>query len=104
MVKETKGSYVFPRELENLKEPITAYDALNSRIIITKNGIIRAMGMLFPGLSGMVDLNLGTIRILKEYRAPYEFPNEDGSELTRHIKRKGIDRIMRAAESAPHPG
>ena len=41
MVIETKGSYVFPRELENLKEPITAYDALNSRIIITKNGTIR---------------------------------------------------------------
>ncbi len=39
MVKETKGSYVFPREPENLKEPITAYDALNSRIITTKNGI-----------------------------------------------------------------
>ncbi len=47
MLTETKESYEFPKELQNLNELITAYDIINCKIRTTKNNIVKVMDMMF---------------------------------------------------------
>ncbi len=47
MLTETKESYEFPKEMQNLNELITAYDIINCKIRTTKNNIVKVMDMMF---------------------------------------------------------
>ncbi len=46
MLTETKESYEFPKEMQNLKELITAYNIINCKIRTTKNNIVKVMDMM----------------------------------------------------------
>ena len=104
MVAETKESFVFPEELENLRELITAYDVITCKIRTTKNNVIRAMDMVFRGLSNLVDLDEKTINMLEKYKTPDDFIRAVPYDLREYVTLRRMDRIIKAAESAPLPG
>ena len=104
MVSRDKDSYDYPDELKNLRELVTALDTLNSKITTTKNNIIRIMDMNFRGLSGAIDLDHNTIRLLEKYHTAMDFMNADDSDLERYITKARIGKIRSVAEKAPEPG
>lgn len=104
MVTETKESYEFPDELQNLRELIIAYDILNRKIRTTKNNLTRVMDLLFTGLSNIIDVKHNGTAILEKYRTAEEFLNADRSDLQRYKSRRRADRILKAAQSSPPPG
>ena len=104
MVTETKDSYEFPEELENLREFITAYDILTCKIRTTKNNIIRVIDLLFRGLSNIINLDDNAVEMLEKYRIAEEFLNADQADLLRYMSRRKTDMILRAAQSTPQPG
>ena len=104
MVSKDKDSYDYPDELRNLKELVTALDILTTKIITTKNNIIRIMDMEFTGLSNMINLDSKTIRMLEKYRTPQDFMKAEDSDLEAHVTRARIKAIRSAAERVPEPG
>lgn len=100
MVTETKDSYEFPEELKSLREFITAYDIITSKIRTKKNNIIRAMDVLFRGLSNIIDLDENTIRMLEKFRTPDEFLIAGRDGLIPYVTSKKADLILKAAGSS----
>ncbi len=98
MVTETKESYLFPGDLENLKELITAYDIITCKIRTTKNNVIRVMDMLFRGLSNLVEIDGDTIELLEKFRTPEDFKNADQNDLLNHVskRRAGCSSLQRS--------
>ena len=70
MVREEKETFVVPEKLMNLREFITAYSIVTDKIRTTKNNLIIALDMIFPGLSNAVDINADTVDMLSTYVTP----------------------------------
>ncbi len=104
MVTEGKESFQFPEDLENLRELVTAYDMLTCKIRTTKNNIIRAMDVLFRGLSNLISINANTTDLLEKYRTAEDFMNADQNELMKYLTKRKTAGIIEAAKSAPEPG
>ena len=101
MVTEAKDSFTYPKEFENLRELITAYDIVNCKIRTTKNNIIRVMDMLFSGLSNIIEINDDTIGMLERCKTPDEFLSAGKEILVQYVTPRKSDRILRAAEISP---
>lgn len=103
MVTETKESHDYPDEIKNLREFITAYDALLCKTRTTKNNIIRVLDMLFPGLSNIIDIERN-LNAMELYSTPEDYLSAGVGDLSEHMTRRKAERIVRAAENSPAPG
>ena len=101
MVNEANDSFAYPKELENLRELITAYDVVNCKIRTTKNNIIRVMEMLFSGLSSIIEINDDTIVMLERCKTPDEFISAGKDIIMQYVTPRKSERILRAAEISP---
>ena len=61
MIRDEKETFVVPEIFMNLREFITAYSIVTGKIRTTKNNLIRALDMIFPGLSNAIDINADTV-------------------------------------------
>ena len=101
MVTEAKDSFAYPKELENLRELINAYDIVNCKICTTKNNIIRVMDTLFSGLSNIIEINDNTIGMLERCKTPDEFISAGKETLVQYVTPRKSERILRAANISP---
>jgi transposase len=104
MVSKDMDSYDYPEELKNLRELVTALDILNTKIVATKNNIIRIMDMEFRGLSNILDLDHDTVNLLSKYHTASDFISADESEMEKYVTKAKIKRIRSVAEKAPELG
>ena len=101
MIREEKETFVVPENFRNLREIITAYSIVTDKIRTSKNNLIRAVDMIFPGLSNAIDINVDTLDMLSKYVTPGDFISADPGEIERYVSRRRYDKIMRIASDSP---
>jgi transposase len=101
MIREEKDTFVVPENFMNLRETITAYSVITDKIRTTKNNLIRAMDMIFPGLSNIIEISADTIDMLSTYMTPEDFISADRKEIEKYVSRRRYDRIMKIASDSP---
>ena len=101
MIREEKKTFVVPDNFRNLRELITAYSIVTDKIRTSKNNFIRAMDMIFPGLSNAVDINEDTLDMLSRYMTPEDFISADPAEIEKYVFRRRYDKIMKIAADYP---
>ena len=97
MIREGKEAFHIPENFMNLREMITAYSIVTDKIRTTKNNLIRAMDMIFPGLSNAIDLNEDTIDMLSKYITAEDFISADPKEIEKYVSKRRYDKIMKIA-------
>ena len=101
MIREEKETFVVPDNFRNLRELITAYSIVTDKIRTTKNNLIRALDMIFPGLSNAVDINADTVDMLSTFVTPEDFISADPGEIEKYVSKRRYDRIMKIASDSP---
>ena len=101
MIREEKETFVVPDNFRNLRELITAYSIVTEKIRTTKNNLIRALDMIFPGLSNAVDINADTVDMLSTFVTPEDFISADPGEIEKYVSKRRYDRIMKIASDSP---
>ena len=101
MIRDEKETFVVPENFINLREIITAYSIVSDKIRATKNNLIRAIDMIFPGLSNAIDINEDTVDMLSKYMAPEDFISADRAEIEKYISKRKYDKIMKIASDSP---
>ena len=101
MIREEKETFVVPDNFRNLSELITAYSIVTEKIRTTKNNLIRALDMIFPGLSNAVDINADTVDMLSTFVTPEDFISADPGEIEKYVSKRRYDRIMKIASDSP---
>ena len=101
MIREEKETFVVPDNFRNLRELITAYSIVTDKIRTSKNNLIRAMDMIFPGLSNAVDINEDTLDMLSRYVTPEDFISADPAEIEKYVSRRRYEKIMKIAADSP---
>ncbi|MGC8505224.1 MAG: IS110 family transposase [Thermoplasmata archaeon] len=101
MIREEKETFVVPDNFRNLRELITAYSIVTDKIRISKNNLIRAMDMIFPGLSNAVDMDEDTLDMLSRYMTPEDFISADTGEIEKYVSKRRYDKIMKIAADSP---
>ena len=85
----------------NLGEIITAYSIVSDKIQATKNNLIRAIDMIFPGLTNAIDINEDTVDMLSKYVAPEDFISADTDEIEKYVSKRRYVKIMKIASDSP---
>lgn len=101
MIREEKETFVVPENFRNLREIITAYGIVTDKIRTSKNNLIRAMDMIFPGLSNAVDINEDTVDMLSAYVTPEDFISADRGDIEKYVSKRRYDKIMKIASDSP---
>ena len=101
MIREEKETFAVPENFRNLREFITAYSIITDKIRTTKNNLIRAMDMIFPGLSNAVDINADTVDMLSKYMTPEDFISADPAEIEKYVSKRRYGKIMKIASDSP---
>ena len=101
MIREEKETFAVPENFRNLREFITAYSIVTDKIRTTKNNLIRAMDMIFPGLSNAVDINDDAIDMLSKYMTPEDFISADPAEIEKYVSKRRYGKIMKIASDSP---
>ncbi len=101
MIREEKETFVVPENFRNLREMITAYSIVTDKIRTSKNNLVRAMDMIFPGLSNAIDINDDTIDMLSKYVTPEDFISADPGEIEKYVSKRRYDKIMKVASDSP---
>ena len=101
MISEEKETFVVPENFINLREIITAYSIVSDKIRATKNNLIRAIDMIFPGLSNAIDINEDTVDMLSKYVTPEDFISADTDEIEKYISKRRYGKIMKIASDSP---
>ena len=104
MIMEDREAFVVPDNLRNLREIITAYGTVTGKIRTAKNNLIRAMDMIFPGLSNTVEIDQeidqDTLDMLSRYIGPEDFPTADQEDVRKYVSRR-TEHIRKIASDAP---
>ena len=100
MIRDEKETFVIPENFMNLMEFITAYSIVTGKIRTTKNNLIRALDMIFPGLSNAIDIYADTVDILSKYMIPEDFISADPAEIEKYVSKKRYDKIMKIASDS----
>ena len=101
MIMEDREAFVVPDNLRNLREIITAYGTVTGKIRTAKNNLIRAMDMIFPGLSNTVEIDQDTLDMLSRYIGPEDFLTADQEDIRKYVSRRRTERIRKIASDAP---
>lgn len=101
MIMEDREAFVVPDNLRNLREIITAYGTVTGKIRTAKNNLIRAMDMIFPGLSNTVVIDQDTLDMLSRYIGPEDFLTADQEDIRKYVSRRRTERIRKIASDAP---
>jgi transposase len=101
MIREEKETFAVPENFMNLREIITAYSIVTDNIRTSKNNLIRALDMIFPGLSNAIDINADTIDMLSKYVTPDDFISADTDEIEKYLSKRRYDKIMKIASDSP---
>jgi transposase len=101
MIREEKETFVVPENLRNLREMITAYSIVTDKIRTSKNNLIRAMDMIFPGLSNAIDIDEDTVEMLSKYVTSEDFISADRAEIEKYVSKRRYDKIMKIASDSP---
>ena len=101
MIREEKETFVVPENFRNLRELITAYSIVTDKIRTSKNNLIRAMDMIFPGLSNAIDINDDTVEMLSTYVTPKDFISADRADIEKYVSKRRYDKIMKIASDSP---
>ena len=73
MIRDEKETFAVPENFMNLRKFITAYSSVTDKIRTSKNYLIRAMDMIFPGLSNAIDIDEDTVEMLSKYVTSEDF-------------------------------
>ena len=101
MIREDKETFTVPENMRNLREIITAYSIVTDKIRTSKNNLIRAMDMIFPGLSNAIDINADTIDMLSTYVTPGDFLSSDPKDIEKYVSKRRSERIRKIALDSP---
>ena len=101
MIRYRKETFVVSENFMNLMEFITAYNIVTGKIRTIKNNLIRALDMIFPGLSNAVDINADTVDMLRKYMAPEDFISADPAYIEKYVSKRRYDKIMKIASDSP---
>ena len=101
MIKEEKETFVVPDNFRNLREIITAYSIVTDKIRTSKNNLIRAMDMIFPGLSNAIDMGEDTLDMLSRHVTPEDFISADPGEIEKYVSKRRYEKIMKIASDSP---
>ena len=101
MIREEKETFVVPDNFRNLREIITAYSIVTDKIRTSKNNLIRAMDMIFPGLSNAIDMGEDTLDMLSRHVTPEDFISADPGEIEKYVSKRRYDKIMKIASDSP---
>ena len=101
MVREDKETFVVPENLMNLREMITAYSIVTDKIRTSKNNLIRALDLLFPGLSNAIDMHDDTLDLLSKHVTPEDFISADPAEIEKYVSKRRYEKIMKIASDSP---
>ncbi len=80
---------------------ITAYSIVTDKIRTTKNNLIRALDMIFPGLSNAIDINDDTVEMLSIYVTPEDFISADPGEIEKYVSKRRYKKIIKIASDSP---
>ena len=67
---------------------ITAYSIVTDKIRTTKNNLLRALDMIFPGLSNAIDMNEDTVDMLSKYVTAEDFISADQKDIEKYVSRR----------------
>jgi transposase len=101
MVREDKDTFAVPENFMDLRETITAYSIVVDKIRTTKNNIIRALDMIFPGLSNAIHMDKDTLDMLITYMTPGDFISADPEHILKYVSRRRYEKIMKIATDSP---
>ncbi len=101
MIREEKETFVVPENLRNLREMITAYSIVTDKIRTSKNNLIRALDMIFPGLSNAIDIDEDTVEMLSKYVTSEDFISADRDDIEKYVSKRRYDKIMKIASDSP---
>ena len=87
MIREEKETFPVPDNFRNLREIITAYSIVTDKIRTTRNNLIRALDLLFPGLSNAIDIDVDTVNMLTEYVTPEDFISADPADIEKYVSK-----------------
>ncbi len=80
---------------------ITAYSIVTDKIRTTKNNLLRALDMIFPGLSNAIDMNEDTVDMLSKYVTAEDFISADQKDIEKYVSRRRCEKIMKIASNSP---
>ncbi len=101
MIREEKETFAVPENLMNLRELITAYSIVTDKIRTSKNNLIRAIDMIFPGLSNAIDMNEDTVDMLNKYVTPGDFISADRKDIEKYVSKRRYENIMKISLDSP---
>jgi transposase len=101
MIREEKETFAVPENIMNLRELITAYSIVTDKIRISKNNLIRALDMIFPGLSNAIDINDDTVDMLNKYVTPGDFISGVREDIEKYVSKRRCDKIIKIALVSP---
>ena len=101
MIREDKETFTVPENFRNLRETITAYSIVTDKIRTAKNNLIRALDMIFPGLSNTIDINADTLDMLSRYVTPGDFLSSDPKDIEKYASKRRSERIRKIALDSP---
>ena len=74
----------------NLRDMIIAYSIVTDKIRTSKNNLIRALDMIFPGLSNAIDMNEDTVDMLNKYVTAEDFISSGPGELKNMFRKEDM--------------
>ena len=101
MIRDEKERFAVPENFMNLRKFITAYSSVTDKIRTSKNNLIRALDMIFPGLSNAIDINADTVDMLSKYMTPEDFISADPAEIEKYVSKRRYGNIMKIASDSP---
>ena len=101
MIREEKETFPLPENFRNLREIITTYSIVTDKIRTSKNNLIRALDMIFPGLSNAIDMDEDTLDLLSKYVTPEDFISADPDEIEKYLSKRRYYKIMKIASDSP---
>ncbi len=101
MIREEKETFQIPENFMNLREFITAYSIVTDKIRTAKNNLIRALDMIFPGITNAIDMNEDTVDMLNKYVTAEDFISADQKDIEKYISKRRYEKIMKIAHNSP---
>ena len=101
MIGENRKTFTVPDDFRNLREIITAYSIMAIKIRTAKNNLIRALDMIFPGLSNAIEINPGTPDMLNLYTTPGDSLSADINGIGNYVSKRRARRVKKIAENSP---
>ncbi len=101
MIGENRKTFTVPDDFRNLWEIITAYSIMAIKIRTAKNNLIRALDMIFPGLSNAIEINPDTLDMLNLYTTPGDSLSADINGIGNYVSKRRARRIKKIAENSP---